>query len=398
MKCWATLGIVVLATVLLGCTAEPAALPDTTPTVEEGASVTGATINEEEAGERLPFTIPAEEAGKEIGLDVRGALTRGELRLQVLDAEGETVWSERIAQPGPFGINTQVTLPEVGEYRVGIAWEADTQASYNLHWKPDAVDIPEVRPTALVSGIGMFAVALGAVVYVSQRAPAWKYLGFGAAAWVVTVVLKFIWAGAFNGPIYQALDAALPKTVGDVLFYIYVGLLTGIFEVGITWLALRYTPIGKVRWGRALAFGVGFGAVEALILGLASLGNALIALNSPNLLPLAALESFAQTNNLLYSLAPVAERFFTILIHVASNVLLFYGVRRSDTEKNAARYFWYAFAFKTGIDAMAAFAHFWGIDTLARLWTIEAIVILWGVAGYWITRRVHQNYPQTATD
>jgi uncharacterized membrane protein YhfC len=398
MKRWTTLGIIVLIVVLFGCTTEPAALPDATPTVEKGDSVTGATLNEQEAGERHPFTIPVEEANREIGLDIRGALTRGELRPQVVDAEGEIVWSERIAQPGPFGINTQVTLPEPGEYRVGVVWAADTQASYSIHWKPGAIEVPDVRPAVLVSGIGMIAVALGAVVYVSQRAPAWKYLGFGAAAWIVTVVLKFIWAGSFNGPLYQALGDALPETIGDLLFYLYVGLLTGIFEVGLTWLALRYTSIGRVRWGRALAFSVGFGAVEAFILGLASLGNALIALNSPNLLPLSALEGFAQASNLLYSLAPVSERFFTILIHVASNVLLFYGVQIADTERSGARYVWYAFAFKTGIDAVAAFAQFWGIDTLARLWTIEAIVILWGVAGYWITRRVHESYKQITND
>jgi uncharacterized membrane protein YhfC len=394
MKRWAILGIVVLVVVLIGCTAEPAALPDPTPTVQEGGWITGATLDEEEAGERVPFTVSAEEAGKQIGVDARGILMEGEIRVQLVDSEGERVWSQSVTQLGPFGINTQVTLPDAGEHQLGLAWSADTQASYNLQWKPHAIEVSTVKPTALVGGIGMILVALGALAYVSLRAPAWKYLGFGALAWLITVALKFLWAIPINTTVYTTLTDTLPETVGNVIFYLYVGLLTGIFEVGGTWLALRYTPLGRVRWRKAQAFAVGFGAVEALILGAISLANMLVAINSPNLLPLAALEGLAKSNNLLYALAPVVERLFTILIHVASNVLLFYGLQISHTEKRGARYFWYAFVFKSGIDVVAAFAQMWGLETLGKIWAIEAVVILWGVAGYWITRRVRERYLQ----
>jgi len=42
---------------------------------------------------------------------------------------------------------------------------------------------------------------------------------------------------------------------------------------------------------------------------------------------------------------------------------------------------------------VAAFAQLWGLDALWKIWTIEAIVIVWGVLGWWGTRWVKARYP-----
>lgn len=256
-----------------------------------------------------------------------------------------------------------------------------------------ASDPVVLSPIALLGGLGMLVVGLGFFGYALGRRLGGRMLVWGALAWVVTVALKFAWAIPFNRPIYQAAQG-LPQPLGDILFYVYVGALTGVFEVGLTWLLLRRTRLGRSAWGGALAFGIGFGAIEAALLALSPLITVIIALVNPSSLPAGVLEQFAVLNNPLQGLAPIWERFFTIWVHILSAVLLFYGLRVRQ-----ARWFWLAFVYKTGIDAIAAFAQVSGFinvaapDGLAHIWIIEAFVGLWGLAGWLGTRWVRQHYP-----
>lgn len=250
-----------------------------------------------------------------------------------------------------------------------------------------------LSPIALLGGMGMLVVALAFFGYaLGRRLGGWMLL-WGALAWVVTVALKFAWAIPVNRPVYEA-SQGLPQPLGNILFYVYVGALTGVFEVGLTWLLLRRTRLGRSAWGGALAFGIGFGAIEAALLALSPLISVSLALVNPSALPASAVEQLAVLNNPWQGLAPIWERFFTIWVHILSAVLLFYGLRLRQ-----ARWFWLAFIYKTGIDAIAAFAQVSGFinmaasDSLAHIWTIEALVGLWGIVGWLGTRWIHQHYP-----
>ncbi len=203
-------------------------------------------------------------------------------------------------------------------------------------------------------------------------------------AWGVTVALKFAWAIPLNSRIYNALNGALPAVVAQPLFDLYVGALTGVFEVAVTYAVLRRTRFGRAPWAQAFAFGIGFGAIETLLLSLTPLLSVVAALVSPGVFPLTALESLAQLNDPVYSLAPVVERFFTVWVHIFSNVLIFYAIAKREP-----RWFWLAFMFKTLIDTVAAFAQVSGMlsgtgtSALVNLWLIEAIVVVWGLCGWW---------------
>lgn len=251
----------------------------------------------------------------------------------------------------------------------------------------------QLSPLILLPGIGMILVGLGFVVYAGWQRLRWGYLGFGALMWIITVAVKFAWVIPMNPSIYRMLNDALPGGLGTAVWNLYVGLLTGVTEVAIVWLVMRYTRLGKVAWEHALAFGIGFGAIEAYLLGVYSFARRFTALLAPQVFAPQVLEIFRLSENVLYGIAPpVVERFFIIWVHIFSNVLIFYGVAKMQM-----RWFWLAFVYKSLIDA-------WGdvviesgmLLRLEGIWMLEAGVILWGILGWLGTHSVRARYPSQA--
>jgi uncharacterized membrane protein YhfC len=364
---------------LAACTPAPA-----TPT--PGASVTGAVLDEAAAGRDLPFTMAITGTRQQVGVDFRGTLISGGARVQIVDAQDGTVWQETVTTVGPFLVNKVIQLDGPTDYRLGLAWDEPVQMTYALQWAPGQVVAPAVTPIALLGGIGMILVGIGFIVYAGVRRLGWAYLGLGALAWVIAVVLKFAWAIAMNGPVYSWTQT-LPQLVGDPLFYVYVGLLTGIFEIAVLWPVLRYTRLGKAPWAKPLAFGIGFGAMEAIVLGLNSLVTMLTALYAPALIPPEAMQQLAAANDLWLNFVPISERFFTILVHIFAKVLVFYAVATRQ-----ARWFWLSFIYMSLIDALAAWAQLSGLTT-SRILLTETIVAVWGIIGWLGTRWVARHYP-----
>ena len=151
---------------------------------------------------------------------------------------------------------------------------------------------------------------------------------------------------------------------------------------------MRKTRWGKASWGQALGFGLAFGAIEATLLSLSPLISATVAAISPDILPYQTVQSLASLS-LLSALSPVSERFFTVLVHLFSNVLIFYAI---TARKPLA--FWAAFTYKTLIDAVASYAQLAGVATNETLLlTIEVIIVAWGLAGLFGTRWLKKLYP-----
>lgn len=377
-----------LALTLAGCA--EIAPQDKSP---EAAYITGAELNETAAGIRTFFDVKVQQAGDPVTVSFRGTLLSGAARAQLLDEDGRAVWQKPAeAANSLFAADGVVRDLPAGDYRLGVAWDGPVRASFNLYYWPGEVAIPELSPIVLLGGLGMVLVALGYLVYALARKLNLKYVGLGALAWVVAVALKFAWAIPVNGPIMQALRTALPEEASRGIFYVYVGFLTGFFEVILVYLALRRTRIGRETastWQGALAFGIGFGAVEAFLLGLLSLVGTLPAVVMPQLYPLPSLADIAHANDVLWAVAPVWERFFTVLIHIFSTVLICYAIAGRQVG-----WMWLAVAYKTILDAVAAFGQVNGINTLAMLWGIEGFIGVLGVLGWLGTRRLIGRYPQ----
>ncbi len=243
------------------------------------------------------------------------------------------------------------------------------------------MSIIQPSPLNLLPGIGIILVSVGFVAYAARQRLGWRYLGFGALMWIITVGVKFAWVFPMNPSIHFVLTSALPEGLSLAVWVLYVGLLTGVTEVAIVWLVMRYTRLGKVAWGRALAFGIGFGAVEAYLLGVYEFAHNFAALLAPQLL--AAIPS----SNVLYDIAEVVERFFTIWVHIFSNVLIFFGVAKMQR-----RWFWLAFVFKSLTDTWADIY----LESVMSLWTYEAGSMLWCILGWLGTRWVRARYPSQA--
>lgn len=131
-----------------------------------------------------------------------------------------------------------------------------------------------------------------------------------------------------------------------------------------------------------LSFSLNFGSIEAILLGVSSLVGVITVMTMSSQIPLSSIRQIAQLNNITYGLAPIVERIFTIGVHLGCNLLLFYAVLKKE-----ARWFWLSFALKSGIDAVAGYAQLSGqISSVSFLWLIEGFVIVFGLAGFWVSR------------
>jgi uncharacterized membrane protein YhfC len=242
----------------------------------------------------------------------------------------------------------------------------------------------------IIIGTGMVTVSLAFIVYARQKTCPWRYMGLGALAWIVTITIKNFMAVQIEPVVYRLLF--VPDKLfapGNILFYIYVGALTGITEVLLTWLLLRYTRLGHIPWSKVLAFGIGFGVFEALYLGFPYLISIITVLTNPQSITEAALANLQTLSSPIFYLAPIVERVGAIFSHIFTSALLFYGVVSKQ-----ARWFWVSFTFKTLLDAVVGFAFFWGSETALKLWTIEGILLLFGFVAWLGIRKLQLQYTQ----
>lgn len=376
---------------LAGCTTKTAS---TVPMDYRWANVEGSQLDESKAGEQFYFNILIDQGmvaeGAPIKIKVSGNVTSGSLRFELRQPNGQAVWNSGTIGPGDFSIASEYPLTETqpGTYTLGMVYGDQTTATYNLGWHA-----LKLGPAVLLPGAGMILVALAFVIYaVVRRQLSWRYLLLGALFWILTVAVKFAFAIPVNPLVYQLLNLSYENiySPGNLVAYVYVGSLTGIFEAGLAWLILRKVRWGRATWNQALIFGIGFGAVEALLLGVLGLISASAGLLAPEALPVYTLGALAHNTNLLMASAPIAERLSVIFAHIFACVLIFYAIASGE-----AKWAWLSILYKTLLDTPAAFAAFWGINNdLQKLWTIEAVVAIFGLIGLLGTIWLARRYPQ----
>jgi len=268
------------------------------------------------------------------------------------------------------------------------AWKIQDSVALKI----GAIPPPPQTPSRLffLSGAGMMIVGLAPVVWCGRRRAARFAIGAGAAAWTVAVALKFAWAVPLNDPIRHKLESLLPQALAHPAFYLYVGLLTGVFECTIPWLLVRRSRLKTADWSQAVAFGIGFGAIEAFLLGLVSCLPLLAVIFFRDLIPADALEKILNLyrTDLRGIPLPVIERITALIVHTFATVLIVYGVRARQV-----RWFWISFAYKTAVDAFALALLAWGMgNSISKMAQFEAWFALFAVIGIAGLRALKPRY------
>lgn len=329
------------------------------------------------------------DAAKVLVLETTVVLTQGKGTVRITDPHGKAVFDASTG--GSMRIKGQVlrTAGVTGVYRVEVIPQ---QAIGSWLVRIAAGDVGSRTELLFIPAAGMLAVAAAACWMWRRRSGApWRWFWVGAAIWFVGVLLKFVWAVPLNRPILSAFSSLLPHAAYLVAGSIYIGLLTGVFEIGITLLAALYWKRMTRDAARGIAVGVGAGAFEAALLGAAMGFAVLAALVSRGAVRdqlLATLGTSAKIAPHLLLVGPV-ERVLAVLCHTSSRALVLWGVARG-------RWFWpfvAGFSLLTAIDSVAGYAHLSGQLGRISVWWIELAIAPAAIVSIPIVVYCSRNWP-----
>lgn len=208
------------------------------------------------------------------------------------------------------------------------------------------------NPALLLSGIGMALVGIVAVVYWK-----WKfrisinYFLWGAAAWVIAIAIKMAMDYSIT-PFLNEWLQSMGIVAALVGIGIYVGLRTGILESGASYIIMIKTRLRNMDFRKGVAFGIGFGAAEAIFLGVTSFLNILVFVMFPDIVsivpePLREVLLTQLNASSWIVFAPIIERISIMFIHVFSALLVLYAIK-----SRKLIYLVYSILFKTLVDGI----------------------------------------------
>jgi hypothetical protein len=305
-------------------------------------------------------------------------LRSGTVEFKLTDPRGEVVtrFSGRQLFTGPAARSGDKA--PAGTYRLDvIATDAVGR------WQAQFAPLPARSRTRLqtVGAGGMILVALAAVAWWSRivrrrgadaAGGTWRWFWVGAGLWVAGVAIKVVIALLANQPVLEFLDVMLPYPAFVLAGGVYVGVISAICEITLIAIMARYWRRLSADAERAVAIGVGAGAFEAALLGMAAAAAATLALTNVGEAATSARAGFAlmtAATPLAWLVAPV-ERALTIPCHVASRAMTLLGAAQRRRTPIVA-----GFALFAAIDSVAGAAHVSGRLGMCSLWWMELAVL-----------------------
>jgi uncharacterized membrane protein YhfC len=258
------------------------------------------------------------------------------------------------------------------------------------HWRVRIEALPpkKILYEQLLSSGLMILVAVASAGWWQRRAQVqWRWFWAGAGIWTVGVALKFAVAVLLN-PFFVGTGGRSPRA-GLVAGCLYCGLMTGIFEIGATLAAaLIWRPLAAEP-KRAVAVGLGAGAFEALLLGLASAVGCLVALAAgQGDQVLESLAGLSATTPLFWLAGPI-ERVIAIATHTAARVLVLQSVARRGWFG-----FWAGFTWLSVMDLVAGAALLTGMTKSGSVWWIELMILPLGLLSIPLIQFALPRWPQ----
>jgi len=232
--------------------------------------------------------------------------------------------------------------------------------------------------------IGMLLVGVLAIAYWRRRSHAgMRLFALGGLVWAAAVIPKVVLDLTVTPSLYGWFAGSLGFNASLAALGAYVGLRTGIFECGFTYLAFRRSKLREATLDEATAFGIGFGATEAFLLALSTLISLVMFLSNQSLLdglpPEVRQAVEAQLDVSPWVLpAPALERLLTIFIHTFSALLIFASVTK-------ARFglFLGAFVYKSLVDAAVPYLQsvLGSSASPVDVYLVETWVVALGIVG-----------------
>jgi uncharacterized membrane protein YhfC len=242
-----------------------------------------------------------------------------------------------------------------------------------------------ISPLFFLTGISMIFVAVSAVWYWQRGKPSlWVMVWWGVLAWTVSLALK----AAAGLPMMNFFQ----RHADNPMIWLCGGLLTGVFECVTPLLLILKTRLRRADFDGAVAFGLGFGGIEAFLMGTAALVQTTLLVAFPNHIPAgvrdALLEQFAHSS-IATILLSIVERAFALAAHCLASVLLIYAVR---TRRQL--WFWFSFAYKSLIDTFAAWAILaWKMPgSTAKTAEFEVVVAIFALIGLVVLPRLKAGF------
>jgi uncharacterized membrane protein YhfC len=338
----------------------------------------------------VSFDVPA--GAEAIALDIEAKLSQGKVAMRLFDPSGKT--AREHSTGGSMSVQADVvdTSGRSGSYRIEVVPQSAVGT-----WSVRAYRLPRRSGTLLYlfPGAAMALVALlAAALWRRWSGGRWRWLWAGAAVWTVGVALKVGWAVALNGPVLGALKRGAPEAVYLAAGSVYIGALTGVFEIGVTLVAgLVWRQMAKDA-ERAVGVGVGAGAFEAFVLGLAACVGAVYAFSgAEGSAKLLAQSTRATAATPLFWLVGPVERVLAILCHTASRALVLLAIARRRWV-----YFLWGFLLMTGLDAIAGWAHLSGQLGRISLWWIELAIAPFAVVSIPLIRWCIRGWPSPPSE
>jgi uncharacterized membrane protein YhfC len=168
----------------------------------------------------------------------------------------------------------------------------------------------------LVSAAAATILPIGAAVYLGRRYnTSWKAVVVGALIFTLfQPILRFPLLKLLQGTSWFTYNSVVnPRLIAIVL-----GFSAAIFESTGRFIAFRFLLKDRLQWKNGIAYGLGHGGIEAIVLaGFPFINAFFISLSNPSILNQAPA---------LYLVGGL-ERIFAMIFHIAASLIVLYGVK-----------------------------------------------------------------------
>ncbi|MFA5406353.1 MAG: YhfC family glutamic-type intramembrane protease [Candidatus Nanoarchaeia archaeon] len=233
----------------------------------------------------------------------------------------------------------------------------------------------------LLSPIGMILIGLLTIIYWRTKHKSKLILfAWGGLLWFMAIMLKSVLDYTVMPYFYEFINNLWPAAL-LVIASITLGLRTGFFESGISYLMLK-GKLKKPSWNDTIAIGIGFGASEAILFGVLSLINMLVLMNPAFMSTLSEVEltmlEAQLSQNTIIVVAAWLERFFALLVHVFATALVIKALTKSKK-----KFLWWSIAFKSLIDTPVLLLQSFISESIVNAFIAESYIVLLGLAGFY---------------